>query len=195
MADWVAITDSQVDPDAPLTSELAYAWRDNPIAIAEGAVGAPRIQPPSMAQPLVSASGQGHTVSTNWLAFTGLDEVKDLRVDFHITNANTSPQAADFEVAFSNDGGSTWGSSQVILSTTQILNSVTAFGFLRIDMESGDMRGSAFRLIIASPPTSLLTPLSTTLTVPADCNAIRFRISNGAARGLGVSIMSLGGRA
>lgn len=45
MADWTNITDSQVDPDAPLTSELAYAWRDNPVAIAEGAVGAPRIAP------------------------------------------------------------------------------------------------------------------------------------------------------
>jgi hypothetical protein len=44
MADWTVISDSALDPDAPLTSELAYAWRDNPIAIAEGAVGAPRIQ-------------------------------------------------------------------------------------------------------------------------------------------------------
>lgn len=43
MADWTVITDSSLDPDAPLTSELAYAWRDNPIAIAEGAAGAPRI--------------------------------------------------------------------------------------------------------------------------------------------------------
>lgn len=43
MADWTNIPDSSVDPDAPVTSELAYAWRDNPIAIAEGATGAPRI--------------------------------------------------------------------------------------------------------------------------------------------------------
>lgn len=43
MADWASITNSQVDPDAPLTSELAYAWRDNVIAMTEGAVGAPRI--------------------------------------------------------------------------------------------------------------------------------------------------------
>jgi len=41
MADWVTITDSQCDPDAPLTSGLAYAWRDNTIAIAEGSPGAP----------------------------------------------------------------------------------------------------------------------------------------------------------
>ena len=41
MADYITITDSAIDPDAPLTSELAYAWRDNCVAIAEGAVGAP----------------------------------------------------------------------------------------------------------------------------------------------------------
>jgi hypothetical protein len=43
MADYTTITDAQVDPEAPITSELMSALRDNPIAIAEGAVGAPRI--------------------------------------------------------------------------------------------------------------------------------------------------------
>ena len=43
MADYVAQTDSQLDPDAPLTSELAYGWRDNLIAVTEGAPGAPRV--------------------------------------------------------------------------------------------------------------------------------------------------------
>ncbi len=41
MTDWLTITDSQVDPDAPITSGLGYAWRDNPIAISEGSDGAP----------------------------------------------------------------------------------------------------------------------------------------------------------
>lgn len=40
---WVNIPDTSLDPDAPLTSQLAFAWRDNPIAIAEGAEGAPVI--------------------------------------------------------------------------------------------------------------------------------------------------------
>ena len=44
MADYRSIDDSEVDPDAPVTSDLAYALRDNPIAIAEGASGAPRVQ-------------------------------------------------------------------------------------------------------------------------------------------------------
>lgn len=43
MADWTDIQDPALDPDAPVTSELAYAFRDNPIAIAEGAVGAPYV--------------------------------------------------------------------------------------------------------------------------------------------------------
>lgn len=44
MATYITITDSQLDPDAPLTSSLAYQWRDNPIAMFGGAVGAPRLQ-------------------------------------------------------------------------------------------------------------------------------------------------------
>lgn len=43
MADYTTITDAQVDPEAPITSELMSALRDNPTAIAEGASGAPRI--------------------------------------------------------------------------------------------------------------------------------------------------------
>lgn len=44
MTDWTTITDSQVDPKAPVTSELMTAMRDNPIAISEGATGAPKVQ-------------------------------------------------------------------------------------------------------------------------------------------------------
>jgi hypothetical protein len=43
MPAYIPITEAQTDPGAPGTSELWKQWRDNPIAIAEGAVGAPRI--------------------------------------------------------------------------------------------------------------------------------------------------------
>lgn len=42
MTAYLVITDPATDPEAPLTSELAKAWRDNPIAMFEGASGAPR---------------------------------------------------------------------------------------------------------------------------------------------------------
>lgn len=193
MADWTPPPWAQLVAGKAWTDEKAAAAFENLLAALEGAPNTPRIQPPSMAQPLVSASGQVAIASANWLAFTGLDEVKDLRVDFHITNANASPQATAFEVAFSADGGSTWGSSQSILTTSDINNASMALGFARIDMESGDLRGSCYRANTSA--TSTLVALSSTLTVPADCNAIRFRLSSGASRGFGVSIMSLGGRA
>lgn len=81
MADWTNITDTQVDPDAPLTSELAYAWRDNPIAIAEGAAGAPRIRDAAMGTTVTAAgsawvrlriaAGLVNQVGTFVIAFTG----------------------------------------------------------------------------------------------------------------------------
>lgn len=62
MADYRTITDAEVDPDAPLTSSLGYAWRDNPIAIAEGATGAPRI---------VDAALNAGSVTNNGGTFVG----------------------------------------------------------------------------------------------------------------------------
>lgn len=41
MTTYTAILDTQIDPDAPLTSSLGYQWRDNPVASFEGASGAP----------------------------------------------------------------------------------------------------------------------------------------------------------
>lgn len=65
MADYFSIPDTAIDPDAPLTSQLACAWRDNCIAIAEGAVGAPRIQPAALGSWYTSLG------DTKTLAFLG----------------------------------------------------------------------------------------------------------------------------
>ena len=43
MADWTDITDARLEPGKPARSIEALALRDNPIAIAEGAEGAPRL--------------------------------------------------------------------------------------------------------------------------------------------------------
>ena len=53
MADWFSIPNTSVDPDAPVTSNLMYALRDNPIAIAEGATGAPRVTQSAILNPSV----------------------------------------------------------------------------------------------------------------------------------------------
>ena len=44
MTTYTSIPNGDVDPDSPLTTGLVTLLRDNPIATAEGAAGAPRIQ-------------------------------------------------------------------------------------------------------------------------------------------------------
>lgn len=44
MTDYTSVGDSEIDPDAPLTSWLGYRFRDNPLAMFEGAAGAPRLR-------------------------------------------------------------------------------------------------------------------------------------------------------
>ena len=81
MADWLNITDTQVDPDAPLTSQLAYGWRDNVIAAREGAVNSP-----------YEASG--------WHPYDGVtigDGVTGIIYDFAVHGAVTSVTTPDFE--------------------------------------------------------------------------------------------------
>jgi hypothetical protein len=56
MTDYTTITDTQVDPEAPITSELMTALRDNPIAISEGSSGAPKIQNAAIQDSAVTTS-------------------------------------------------------------------------------------------------------------------------------------------
>lgn len=59
MADWTNIPNASIEPDAPARSIDALAFRDNPIAIAEGAAGAPRI-------PQITASDTVTNHFNNW---------------------------------------------------------------------------------------------------------------------------------
>lgn len=66
MADYIAQPDTAVDPDAPVTSDLMYALRDNPIAMFEGAAGAPRLTNSALLQPIAgTAYTMAPTVTLN----------------------------------------------------------------------------------------------------------------------------------
>jgi len=41
---WLTIPDASVDPESPAIESLFRALRDNPVAIAQGAAGAPKVQ-------------------------------------------------------------------------------------------------------------------------------------------------------
>src|SRR5690606_33543750 len=72
MATWTDIDDTRLEPGKPIRSVDGLALRDNPIAIAEGASGAPRNQESSMADNSVSTRTiQGQAVTAAKLAVTG----------------------------------------------------------------------------------------------------------------------------
>lgn len=108
MADWKTIPDTDVDPDAPVTSELMYALRDNPVAIAEGAVGAPRV----MGVALDTFIGYNDTMMTQSrpVAFVGLEGIGEVLVSFNATGSAGIINTHVLQVSFTNNNGATWGS-------------------------------------------------------------------------------------
>jgi len=54
MPEYQEILDSEVQPEAPLTSSLGVRFRDNPMAVWEGAAGAPRIQTDALSDSAVT---------------------------------------------------------------------------------------------------------------------------------------------
>ena len=64
MTSYIAITNAETDPSAPLTAELAKKWRDNPIAIAEGDASVPvGLLPTRLLGTLTTTSGSTQTLS------------------------------------------------------------------------------------------------------------------------------------
>lgn len=55
MADWVNIQNANLEPNAPLISSTMFALRDNVIALAQGAPGAPRIAESALVDTAINA--------------------------------------------------------------------------------------------------------------------------------------------
>lgn len=172
MTDYRAISDTEIDPDAPVTSELAYALRDNPIAIAEGAGGAPRVMGLALDIYLGALSINGQTP----LGFTGMDRVSWIVGSFAFTYG-TGSGAKIIQVRYSSDSGSTFGSWQnlIIISSSSgsTSGSVIPSGQVRLNLRTGQYvyTGSQYAGLLVGSGTN---------TVPAGCNAVQFRSdSNG----------------
>ncbi len=89
---WRTIADSEVDPESPVTTSLAQAWRDNPEGIAAGVAGAPRIQRPAMDTDSVD---QGAIVANS----VGQSEAK----------TTSTTESGEFSVSIRNLASGSWG--------------------------------------------------------------------------------------
>ena len=94
MSSYIGITEAQSNPFAPLTSELVKQLRDNPLAIAQGAAGAPKV----VSEGLDMFTGQGGTVT-----YIDLDRVDKVLIIFN--------QSTGRSYNLSTDNGATFGGS------------------------------------------------------------------------------------
>ncbi|MCE8418546.1 hypothetical protein LZ190_07490 [Rhodovulum sulfidophilum] len=101
MTDWTNIPNDVIEAGKPGRAVDGRALRDNPVAIAEGAPGAPGISFTAFIDPIMVLKWTGRTPQT----ILGLGDTKWLSL-----KAVSRWQLAneDLEISFSTDGGSTW---------------------------------------------------------------------------------------
>ena len=133
MADYTSIADSQIDPKAPVTSELMTALRDNPIAIAEGSAGAPKIADSWQALETTSSSG---------LIVTDVDNGEGVRLEMRGAGSDNGLVTVSIRVSISSDNGSTFVSETTVKSATesndpQNTTTVSASGTFLFDRPTG----------------------------------------------------------
>lgn len=114
MADWTNIADATLEPGKPIRAIDARALRENPIAIAEGAPGAPRID-----------GAQGPVIETNAVTNRNLIGLHAARLTDPAIPVLTVTASDDFPIglAASNVAGTTQTSSSsfVLAWTTTII--------------------------------------------------------------------------
>jgi hypothetical protein len=130
MADWTELDTNGLLPGEPFTSAKALAFFENPKAIAEGAVNAPKI---------VSGALDMTTMGTG--ATTGLDRVKSILAIAVATASSSSESTVTVNATYarSSNNGASYGSSVTMAQAvargsefTTETNSVT--GVAIIDM-------------------------------------------------------------
>lgn len=183
MADWTPPPWAQLVAGKAWTDEKAAAAFENLIALAEGADGAPKMEPRALKAPGILS---GAIAGTTWVGFTGLGDIKQIRFDIAWAGSTGSPT---IQVAFSNDGGSSWGATQTLVGLLANGRGASVFG--HIDLETGVTVCAA--LIVGTASTTGDGGMTSTLTVPANCNAVRFNSNTGGVAGR-VFITPIGGR-
>lgn len=120
MADWTNIDVNSLLPGQPFTSAIALAYEENPRAIAEGAAGAPKVDPINAMQ----HQGQSGAVGTYVFATTGN---VDLSFGQLINGSGLTPVSANGVAS-----GSLFGTWRCMGNTGGVSSEQSSTLFLRI---------------------------------------------------------------
>ena len=180
MADWTTITDTQVDPKAPVTSELMTSLRDNPLAIAQGTANAPKI-----AQSLRYAFVAPNTYAT----ISNLNAGDGVHGTFR--GSAGAATTTSLTVEFSSNG-STWTNSQSLGSGFNASGFTGISGDFYFDFSSGLFLCSSH---VSTADNTAIFTVNTTLSSVASTSHMRFRLTGASTGGMTVMAYVNGGTA
>ena len=183
MANWTDATTliTSLLAGKAFTEGKAGALAENVVAMGEGATDAQRVEGRALDVYLGTISLSG----TTEVAVLGLDRHTWLRGDF--TGACDASYGGNLQVKFTADAGSTWSSAwtslaEVAVSTTDgsTYQPGKGFGFLRLDVVSGEYAMAGSYASAGVPIAGIMGPATGTVTsptLPTDCNGVKFRLS------------------
>lgn len=97
---WTTIANSEIDQDSPVTQPLMTALRDNPIAIANGDAGAPRVQA------IAAMSHLGNDGAVGTYCFARREPPADVAFGSATSGSNLRPTSAAYGISVSTGLGS-----------------------------------------------------------------------------------------
>lgn len=164
MTDYIEITDAETDPGAPGTSELWKKWWQNPIAMAEGAVGAPKINGKALTNIFLGNASATSTASPySFLSIGNFDEIM-------LSGSSGIVVGNALQVSFSSDGGTVWGAWQSLIVDKTFSGNIV--------LSKSDGQGYVAGSVFTAPSTLAPYNLTQTLTIPADSDSFRLRASS-----------------
>ena len=178
MADWTSLPNLAVGVGGLPSGTTVTALRDNPIAIAEGAAGAPRVQGVALDKVFLGALFSTN-LNTTPVGFIDLGGI----LGISLVGVVQGTTVGSLDIQYSTDNGATFGSSQTLYSP-----STPIIGGGHLDFTTGEFR------FTGSSETGSLQSTSRATTVPAGINALRFT-SESSGPNLSVSCFAVGSAA
>lgn len=171
--DWGDFTTDEYQVGAPGTSYSFERWFRNPVAMAQGAVGAPRVMTTALGGQF--HIGSASSVGNNPVAFINTGGIRSF---YGICAANRST-SGPVEFSLSTDNGSTWG-AYITLKNVVANGEVVFFSIC-----TGTGSAMSIKLDAVTP-----SDLNQSFTPVVNANAIRFRNS---AAGIGMNVALMKG--
>lgn len=128
---FTTLTNAQLAVDKPATSAQALAFRDNPIAIAAGDAGAPRVKSLGMLTLIDADNALSTDAGGNALVAVDLGESRNAQIEYHTSiSLNTGPNAGTSSITLQGSTDDvTYTDLQTLGGSTGVTVAVNRTGF------------------------------------------------------------------